>query len=224
MTKQIRNPAVTREAILKAAQEMFTLKGYDGASLSDIARLAAINKSLIHHYFGSKEELHIAVLRRSFPSYAGRLAEYLRQAESAEDRISAGFTAYFRFLAETPGYVRTGLWISLYLGDDTERSNTARQGLDTPVDDSIAYVRSAGQRFIASIEEGQKKGRLRADLPAADLMATIFCLAEHWHESRALMGLRLGEDFLKAGASERFAASALEVLLHGVSPSREVSK
>lgn len=213
-----RNPAATRESILSAAHELFTEKGCDGTSLSDIARLAGINKSLIHHYFGSKEELHIAVLRRSFPTYAKRLASYLRQAEAAEDRLVAGFRAYFRFMADTPEYVRMGLWISLFYGSDPVRTETARNAPREEPDPDTAYVTSVGRRFVSAIEEAQKAGRIRSDLPAAHILASLWCLTEHWHESRAHMGLRMGQDFLADGAMELFENTALEILLQGVRP------
>ncbi len=215
---QKRNPVATREAILSAAHKLFTEKGCDGTSLSDIARLAGINKSLIHHYFGSKEELHIAVLRRSFPTYAKRLAGYLRQVEAAEDRLVAGFKAYSRFMADTPEYVRMGLWMSLFYGSDPVRTETARNAPRDELDPDTAYVSTVGSRFVSAIEEAQRAGRIRSDLPAADILASLWCLTEHWHESRALMGLRMGQDFLADGASERFENTALEIMLQGVRP------
>jgi AcrR family transcriptional regulator len=47
----------TREAILVAARESFTASGYDQASIRDIARRAGVDPALVHHYFGTKQEL-----------------------------------------------------------------------------------------------------------------------------------------------------------------------
>ena len=47
----------TREAILTAARESFTASGYDQASIRDIARRAGVDPALVHHYFGTKQEL-----------------------------------------------------------------------------------------------------------------------------------------------------------------------
>ena len=220
MTQPIRkrNPAATREAILAVADRLFTEKGYAGVSLSDIGRAAGINKSLIHHYFGSKEDLHLAVLRRSFPAYATRLAEYLRPALSATDRIAAGFKAYFRFLAETPGYVRMGMWIALFLENDRERTEAAREEIRVGENSDVDFAREVGGHFVAAIAEDQQAGRLRADLDAADMLSVLFCLAEHWHESRALMGLRMERDLLTDGGDSHYQQAALEILLHGVCP------
>ncbi len=49
-----RNAALTREAILDAARRVFTLRGYDGCGIREIASEAGVNVALINRYFGSK--------------------------------------------------------------------------------------------------------------------------------------------------------------------------
>jgi AcrR family transcriptional regulator len=46
-----------REGILKAAQESFMEKGYDGTTIRGIAAAAGVDPALVHHFFGSKDEL-----------------------------------------------------------------------------------------------------------------------------------------------------------------------
>jgi AcrR family transcriptional regulator len=52
----------TRKAILKAAQRLFSEKGYDGVSVRQIAGQAKVDPAMINHHFGSKEQLFIACL------------------------------------------------------------------------------------------------------------------------------------------------------------------
>lgn len=52
----------TREAILTAARQSFTASGYDRASIRDIARRAGVDPALVHHYFGTKQELFTAAV------------------------------------------------------------------------------------------------------------------------------------------------------------------
>ena len=53
----------TREVILAAAREVFAERGYDGASIRAIAASAGVDPALVHHYFGTKEELFRATVR-----------------------------------------------------------------------------------------------------------------------------------------------------------------
>ncbi len=53
----------TRGGIVAAAREVFAESGYDGASIRQIATHAGVDPALIHHYFGTKEQLFLAVVQ-----------------------------------------------------------------------------------------------------------------------------------------------------------------
>ncbi|MBE1464478.1 TetR family transcriptional regulator [Kibdelosporangium phytohabitans] len=53
----------TRELILAAARAQFAELGYDGATIRGIAAQAAVNPALVHHFFGTKEQVFVAALR-----------------------------------------------------------------------------------------------------------------------------------------------------------------
>ncbi|RMI29952.1 TetR/AcrR family transcriptional regulator [Nocardia stercoris] len=52
----------TREAILTAARERFAEVGFDKASIRSIASAAGVDPALVHHYFGTKQQLLTAAL------------------------------------------------------------------------------------------------------------------------------------------------------------------
>jgi AcrR family transcriptional regulator len=52
----------TREAILVSAKHAFAERGYDKASIRQIASGAEVDPALVHHYFGSKEKLFLATM------------------------------------------------------------------------------------------------------------------------------------------------------------------
>ncbi|MBL1078076.1 TetR family transcriptional regulator [Nocardia sp. 2] len=52
----------TREAILDAARVRFAQVGFDKASIRSIATAASVDPALVHHYFGTKQELFAAAL------------------------------------------------------------------------------------------------------------------------------------------------------------------
>jgi len=53
----------TREAILDAARSAFSERGFDGASIRAIATSAGVDPALVHHYFGSKDQLFLATVQ-----------------------------------------------------------------------------------------------------------------------------------------------------------------
>jgi AcrR family transcriptional regulator len=57
-----RGESGTREAILAAARTLFAEAGYERASIRAIARRAGVDPALVHHYFGTKDELLAAAI------------------------------------------------------------------------------------------------------------------------------------------------------------------
>lgn len=60
-----RNAEATRAAILTAATHRFSRESYDDVGMRDIAGDVGVDAALISRYFGSKEDLFIAVLNSS---------------------------------------------------------------------------------------------------------------------------------------------------------------
>jgi AcrR family transcriptional regulator len=52
----------TREHILTAARNQFADHGYDGTTIRGIAAEAGVNPALVHHFFGTKDQVFVAAL------------------------------------------------------------------------------------------------------------------------------------------------------------------
>jgi AcrR family transcriptional regulator len=52
----------TREAILAAARDAFAARGYEKATIRGIAREAGVDPALVHHFYGSKEDVFTAAV------------------------------------------------------------------------------------------------------------------------------------------------------------------
>ncbi|MCX4676344.1 TetR family transcriptional regulator [Streptomyces sp. NBC_01433] len=55
-----------RTRILEAARTQFAERGYDKTSIRGIARAAGVDAALVHHYFGTKDEVFAAAIEVSF--------------------------------------------------------------------------------------------------------------------------------------------------------------
>src|SRR4051794_16566715 len=58
------DPAQRREQILDAANALFAERAYDKVSIEDIASAAGVTRGLVHHYFGGRTDVYIALLER----------------------------------------------------------------------------------------------------------------------------------------------------------------
>ncbi|MEU6277225.1 TetR family transcriptional regulator [Streptomyces populi] len=56
----------TRDRILEAAREEFSERGYEKTSVRGIAKSAGVDSALVHHYFGTKEQVFEAAIEVAF--------------------------------------------------------------------------------------------------------------------------------------------------------------
>jgi AcrR family transcriptional regulator len=64
--------------IIETAEKLFAQKGFDGASVRDIAEQAGINIAMISYYFGSKEKLMEAIFEAKIGKVQVRVEELLK--------------------------------------------------------------------------------------------------------------------------------------------------
>jgi len=83
----------TRDAILAAARQAFAERGYDGASIRSIATAAGVDPALVHHYFGTKDELFAATV--NFPMNPAEFVPRVLAggAEGAGERLVRAFVS-----------------------------------------------------------------------------------------------------------------------------------
>src|SRR3954462_15880406 len=83
-----------RAAILDAALEVFSRRGYNGASIDEIATAAGISKALIYEHFPSKRDLHVSLLERHTQDIFVRLAQTADTKEPGDVRLRNGVNAF----------------------------------------------------------------------------------------------------------------------------------
>lgn len=92
----------TENEILKAAKEIFHLKGMDGTRMQEIADKANINKAMLHYYFKNKEVLFNAVFKSAFNMLAPQLNTILNDESDLYTKIQNFTSSYISFVIEHP--------------------------------------------------------------------------------------------------------------------------
>ncbi|QGY39686.1 TetR family transcriptional regulator [Pseudodesulfovibrio cashew] len=85
-----------REAILRAAWEVFLSEGYLGAGMDRIAKKAGVTKQTVYRYFESKEQLFQACLEARREDNGSEFLKELDREDTrlALSRFAAGFLAH----------------------------------------------------------------------------------------------------------------------------------
>ncbi len=119
--KHRRGADAAREAILRAAEEVFAEKGFREARVEDIGRICGYSNSLIvHHYFKSKKELYEAVMRwlkeekierlRRIMTPAGFYDDAPLKADAVQRFIEESIRVSFNQFIEHPKFLRIMAW------------------------------------------------------------------------------------------------------------------
>ncbi|NLY23816.1 MAG: TetR/AcrR family transcriptional regulator [Bacteroidales bacterium] len=91
----------TEQKILKAADKIFTQKGYAATRTRDIAEEAGTNLALLNYYFGSKEKLFKNVVQGKLKMLLGAMGPALSDGQiSLEEKISLITENYTNLLLE----------------------------------------------------------------------------------------------------------------------------
>jgi AcrR family transcriptional regulator len=105
-----RNAARTREQILDAAERLFAEQGFEETSLTEVGKAAGVSRATPGYFFGSKADLHRAVLERCFEEIRSAVRQgrerTLRSGQPAEVVLAGAVSDYFDFVAERPTFVK----------------------------------------------------------------------------------------------------------------------
>ncbi|HYB31783.1 MAG TPA: TetR family transcriptional regulator [Solirubrobacteraceae bacterium] len=103
----------SRSAILDAAEDLFAERGFQGASLAEIAAHAGLSRATPSYFFSNKESLYVAVLERLFAEREAATREafspLLAWAEqgpagSLRSALTAAVDGYLGFLQRRPAF------------------------------------------------------------------------------------------------------------------------
>jgi TetR/AcrR family transcriptional regulator len=94
-----------RTRILDAAEQAFADLGLAGARTAAIAEGAGVNKAMLHYYFGSKEDLYVAVLERVVEQVSNLAGSALGDVEADPmERLSMFMDGYASILRAHPNF------------------------------------------------------------------------------------------------------------------------
>lgn len=178
-------PAAKRDAILRAAIDVFAERGYFNAQVADVARAAGVAAGTVYLYFRSKDDLLISIFERT-------VKEQLRDGR---DEVSA--------IADPAERLRR--FAQLHLGMLGRDRNLAivfqvelRQSVKFMERFSSTLLREYLGQIRATIEAGQKSGVFRKNLNATTVAKMFFGaldeMATNWILSRRRYNLELDAD------------------------------
>ncbi|MDE3251599.1 MAG: helix-turn-helix transcriptional regulator, partial [Bacteroidota bacterium] len=72
------NPQINNEqTILLAAHKIFKMKGFDNATVQEIADMAGTTKSMVNYYFRTKEKLFASIFHQEFVNFLSGIVGFI---------------------------------------------------------------------------------------------------------------------------------------------------
>lgn len=144
----------TRERILDAAAFVLARKGYAGARLDDIARVADMKAGSLYYHFSSREALVAEVMavgvNQTFETVTARLAA-LPEAAGAESRMRTALETHLLCLIELNDYARANSKLNGQVPSSIQSQHNANEA-------------KYGKLWRKLFRDGETDGTFRSDM------------------------------------------------------------
>jgi TetR/AcrR family transcriptional regulator len=200
-----RNAIRTQNEILAAAQIEFARKGYDGARIDAIVARARVSKNLVYHYFGSKEDLYIRVLERTYETLRQRQDAIPVDGLDPVSALTALCEATFQVFIDEPGIIVMLNTENLYRGRHISKSSIIRR----------LYARLTST-LDAILKRGRDAGVFRPGIDSIDLYISISGLGYFYLSNRFTLSKLFERDLQSAANLQRRKKHIIEMTLRFV--------
>lgn len=151
-----------QQSIINTAENLFSVTGFDGTSVRDIAHAAGVNVAMISYYFGSKEKLMEAVFEQK--TYKMRL--------KVENLIQNDKMSYYQKVS-----VLIEDYVEKFLSQPQFHKLMLREQLDDKPGGVSGMILELKKKNYATIkkliQEGQKAGEFKKHVDVSLMMATM---------------------------------------------------
>ena len=159
-----------RQAIIEHAAGLYAERGFLGASVSELAEACSTSKSLIYHYFPSKEDILFEVMQSHIKSLVDAVEDVEQSTGSPQEKLRALTREFMRL------YAGAGARQKVLLNELDRLPASSRALIVNEQRQLIAFVESLLKAIDPSIEHP----RLR---PAAMLYFGIINWTHTWYRS-----------------------------------------
>jgi TetR/AcrR family transcriptional regulator, upper aerobic nicotinate degradation pathway regulator len=197
----------TRDAILKAATKIFAKHGFSGGRIDEISKAAKSYDRMIYYYFGSKEDLFIAVLEDMYKRFNEAETALALDTEEPVQALTAVIEFMWSFYQRNPEFITLLNDENLHRGKHISKSLRAKE-----------YSSPAIQVLERVLKAGARKKVFRAGLSARDVYLMVAALNYFYLSNRFTLSAFLGEKLEAPDALAHWQAFVVESVLRTVRP------
>jgi TetR/AcrR family transcriptional regulator, fatty acid metabolism regulator protein len=161
-----------KDKIMEAALRIFADKGFQNATIAEISKEAGVSEATIYEYFGTKEDLLIAIPQKVSNDTYEAMQRVLPYVKGVEARLRALLHGYVDLYQNNPDY--SALVLLQLMSNKRFRQTAAHDA-----------IRRSARGVLLCVREGIADGTFRKDTNAflvrSMLLGTIEHLFIRWH-------------------------------------------
>ena len=193
-----------RQQWLAAALDVFSLYGFNGASLDEIAQIAEMHKSNIFYYYENKEALYVEVLTTVMQKWLAPLQTLEAELEPVE-----ALTHYLMTKIET---ARTQPKASRLFALEVI------QGAPHILPILKGPLKKLFKRKAKVISNWQEQGKISAGIDAELLILNIWGLTQNYADFHTQIEMVTGKSLRNKSMYQRMIEHTVHMILYGVIP------
>ena len=193
-----------RQQLLAAALDVFSLYGFNGASLDEIAQIAEMHKSNIFYYYENKEALYVEVLTTVMQKWLAPLQTLEAELEPVE-----ALTHYLMTKIET---ARTQPKASRLFALEVI------QGAPHILPILKGPLKKLFKRKAKVISNWQEQGKISAGIDAELLILNIWGLTQNYADFHTQIEMVTGKSLRNKSMYQRMIEHTIHMILYGVIP------
>jgi TetR/AcrR family transcriptional regulator, fatty acid metabolism regulator protein len=180
-------PGAKRDAILRAAIDVFAERGFFNAQVADVARAAGVAAGTVYLYFKGKDDLLVSIFERSMREGLATGRAAAANLQDPRERLRRLARAHLARL----GHDRN---LAIVFQVELRQSTKFMERLSaTLLRDYLGLIREA-------VADGQREGLFRADVKATAMAKMLFGaldeMATNWILSRRRYSLEADADIV----------------------------
>ncbi|MEI7494652.1 MAG: TetR/AcrR family transcriptional regulator [Betaproteobacteria bacterium] len=197
-----RDPDKSRANILQAARTEFASSGLGGARVDQIAKMAGINKRMLYHYFGNKDDLFCAVLEANYAHKRDSERALALEQEEPVEAIRKLIALTWDYYLKHPEFLTLLNSANLHQAVHIKKSREIRK-MHTPF---VSMIKSV-------LDKGASQKVFKKDVDPAQLYITIAGLSYFYLSNQYTLSAIFGRNLLAPSARKERLAHMTDVVL-----------
>ncbi len=189
--------------ILAAAEKIFCLKGYEDASMDEIAKEAQFTKRTVYQYFENKDDLYFGVVLKGFKKLFTKITEANKKEPSGYDKLERSCRSYYQFYKDNPDIIR----LINYWGNVQQKTSTVGRYKNELIEFNNIMLRDIAD----IIEEGKTDGSIQFGLETDKTALCLMFLITGFYNQLSTTGANFMEHFSQD--QEEFSSCAIDLVI-----------